>query len=193
LGDQGEPRVRQAIGRATEQGERAHQIIEHLRAFARKAEPQRRPEDLAATLQQALGLAMLDQLAPPPEVTVQCDLTAARVLIDRIQIEQVLFNLIRNATEAMAGSSRQALTVTVLPLADAMTEVTVADAGPGLAPEIRERLFRPFTTSKPDGMGMGLSICRSIILAHGGEIRAEDNPAGGTRFRFTLPRAGGEP
>ena len=94
----------------------------------------------------------------------------------------------RRALDAMAGSPDSSLTIAASPLADGRTQVIVADNGPGLAPEIRQRLFQPFTTSKADGMGMGLSICRSIILAHGGEISAEDNPAGGAVFRFTLIR-----
>jgi two-component system sensor kinase FixL len=192
LADDGGPKVRQAIQRANEQGDRAHQIIEHLRGFARKAEPQRRPEDLAATFQQALGLAMLGRPAPRPLVTVHCDPAASPVLIDRIQIEQVLFNLVRNALEAMAGSLNPTLTVTASPCGNDRTEVVVADTGPGLVPEIRERLFRPFTSSKTGGMGVGLSICRSIVQAHGGEISAEDNPGGGTLFRFTLMRDFGQ-
>jgi two-component system sensor kinase FixL len=189
LGSEGDPKVREAIRRAHEQSERAHHIIDHLRTFARKTEPRRQPEDLAAIIQQTLSLAMVDRRTQAPMVGVQCDPAAALVMIDKVQIEQVLFNLIRNATEAMAESPHRSLTIMVAPEGDTMTAVTVADTGPGLAPDIRKRLFMPFITSKAEGMGIGLSVCRSIILGHGGEIRADDNPDGGSRFRFTLPRA----
>ena len=109
--------------------------------------------------------------------------------MDKIQIQQVLLNLLRNAVEAMAPGPRRELTIATGPSTDGMVEVAVADTGPGVLQAIRERLFQPFVTSKESGMGVGLSICRSIIDAHGGELWADDNPSGGTVFRFTLPAA----
>jgi two-component system sensor kinase FixL len=101
----------------------------------------------------------------------------------------VLINLIRNAFEAHAGRRRPAVTVSTQSLNAATVEVAVADNGPGLPREVRSKLFEPFMTTKRDGMGLGLSIARSIVEAHGGKLRADDNPGGGTIFRFTLPSA----
>jgi two-component system sensor kinase FixL len=110
------------------------------------------------------------------------------VTLDRVQIQQVLVNLIRNAVEAMDEMPRRTLTLGVRRRGE-QVEVSVADTGPGLPPEVREKLFQPFVTTKPQGMGIGLSICRAIIQAHGGELWAEPNPGGGTIFRFVLPVA----
>ena len=117
------------------------------------------------------------------------DPDAEHVAADRVQIQQVLFNLVRNATEAMEQSARREIVITTAPSGAGMVEIGVADTGPGLAPEVRANLFRPFVTTKASGMGVGLSICRSIVETHGGRLWAEDNPGGGTVFRFTLPRA----
>ncbi len=104
--------------------------------------------------------------------------------VDKVQIQQVLLNLIRNAVEVMTESPRREIAISAGPVAGDAIEVRVADTGPGLA-----RLFQPFTTTKQHGMGLGLSICRSIVVAHGGKLWAEDNPGGGTVFCFTLPGA----
>ena len=110
------------------------------------------------------------------------------VLADPVQVQQVLINLFRNATEAMASSERRELHIGAARDGDSV-RIAVRDTGSGLAPGLAERLFRPFTTTKPDGMGVGLSICRSIIEAHGGRIWAEPNAGGGTVFVFTIPLA----
>jgi len=112
------------------------------------------------------------------------------VLIDTVQIQQVLVNLIRNAAEAMQLSKRHKLVIAARVVAGGKVEVSVCDSGPGLAEEVVSRLFQPFTTTKSGGMGVGLSICRTIIQAHGGLIWTEPNPEGGTIFRFTIPVAG---
>jgi two-component system sensor kinase FixL len=121
------------------------------------------------------------------------DWESPRILVDRVQVQQVLLNLVRNAIEAMAGSGRRELTVSVGPGAGGghpgMVIFAVADTGPGLAPEVETQLFNPFVTTKREGMGMGLSICRTIVEAHGGRICADPNPGGGTVFRFTIPQA----
>jgi len=103
-------------------------------------------------------------------------------------VQQVLFNLMRNAVDAMAGLPRRELTLATVAAGD-MVEVSVADSGPGLPEQVRTRLFQPFVTTKPSGMGVGLSICHAIIEAHGGELRAATIPGEGTTFRFTVPRA----
>jgi two-component system sensor kinase FixL len=101
----------------------------------------------------------------------------------------VLINLIRNAVEAMAGTDRRALSVTTQLIAGDMIEIAVADRGPGISAELAMHLFEPFVSTKRDGMGLGLPMCRSIVEAHGGELWNEPNPGGGSIFRFTLPTA----
>ena len=108
------------------------------------------------------------------------------VVADKVQIQQVLLNLLRNAIEAMETSQRRQLIVSTAESNDDMISISVADTGSGIAPEIASQLFQPFVTTKRQGMGVGLSICRTIVEAHGGQIDAEPNPAGGTIFRFTL-------
>jgi C4-dicarboxylate-specific signal transduction histidine kinase len=112
---------------------------------------------------------------------------AGQVLADRVQIQQVLVNLMRNAMEAMEESERRELVVKTARAESDMIAVTVSDTGGGIAEDLRPQLFQPFFTTKKHGMGIGLSISRSIIEAHGGEIRADPNPGGGTVFRLTLP------
>ncbi len=124
---------------------------------------------------------------PAPVVDIRCDPEASAAFLDRVQIEQVVFNLVRNAIEAMSSGVRRVLTLSTKLTTDRMTEISVADTGPGVSADIRARLFEPFVTTKESGLGIGLSICRVIVEAHGGKLTAEDNPAGGAIFRFTIP------
>jgi two-component system sensor kinase FixL len=120
-------------------------------------------------------------------VSFRLDPRAELVLVDRIQIQQVLVNLIRNAIEVLleAPGPRE-LGIETASAGDGTVQVSVADSGAGLAPEVRAHLFQPFVTTKQKGMGLGLSICRTIVEAHGGKIWVETRPQGGTVFRFTL-------
>jgi two-component system sensor kinase FixL len=120
---------------------------------------------------------------------MRLDGKADLVLADRVQVQQVLVNLIRNAVDAMEEAPRRELVISSRSAADDMVEIAVSDTGSGIAANAMDRLFQPFFTTKPQGMGVGLSICRSIIEFHGGQIRAEPNPGGGTVFRFTLRAA----
>jgi two-component system sensor kinase FixL len=113
------------------------------------------------------------------------------VLVEKVQIQQVLLNLMRNAIEAMQGCARKELVVATSLKEQDIVEVSVADTGGGLSSEIADRLFQPFVTTKPAGMGVGLSISKRIVEAHGGKMWAEPNPQGGTVFRFTLMSAPG--
>jgi two-component system, LuxR family, sensor kinase FixL len=119
-------------------------------------------------------------------VTFQFDPNIALVLADRVQIQQVLLNLIRNAMDAMEATQAHDLAISVLPVGDNLVRVSVSDTGSGIEPQVAEQLFQPFVTTKRQGMGVGLSISRTIIEAHGGRIWVEPNPAGGTVFHFTL-------
>jgi len=117
------------------------------------------------------------------------DLAPATVLVDKVQIQQVLINLMRNAIEAMARCPTRLLTVSSIPAEDGFLRVTVADTGPGVAPDIADNLFRAFNSTKSGGLGLGLSICRTIVEANGGRIWMESGPEGGASFHFTLVRA----
>jgi two-component system sensor kinase FixL len=175
--------------RAAAQVARAGEVIRRLRDFVEKAETQRRPERLDAVIEESRALALLGGRGDGVEVEIAIAPDAGRALMDRIQIQQVLVNLIRNAAEAMAGGAVKRLTVCSRRSPAEMVEVSVTDTGPGLSDAIKARLFQPFSTTKPTGMGVGLSICRSIVEAHGGRIEAEANADGGATFRFTLPSA----
>ena len=178
-----------ALRKITEQTERAHQIIQRLRNFVKKSDSEQRPEHLPAMIAEGVALAMVSLKKEPVALVTRLDPEAAHVAANRVQIQQVLFNLLRNAMEAMEQSARREIVITTA-LGDAgMIEIGIADTGPGLAREVRANLFRPFVTTKDSGMGVGLSICRSIVETHGGRLWAEDNPGGGTVFRFTLPSA----
>jgi two-component system, LuxR family, sensor kinase FixL len=175
--------------KAAEQADRAGAIVKRLRSFVRKGEPEHKVENLQKLIEEAAALALIGAKASGISFTFQPDPRATMARVDKVQIQQVLLNLMRNAIEAMNESARRALFV-VTSLGESQTvKISVCDTGPGLAPEIRAKLFQPFVTSKPEGMGVGLSICQSIVQAHGGNMSVEDNPGGGTIFHFTIPAA----
>ncbi|EHM02195.1 PAS domain S-box protein [Acetobacteraceae bacterium AT-5844] len=193
--------IHDAIDLAAEQALRAGQIIRRLRDFVGwDGEGERRLEDLAKLAKEAGALALVGAREHGVRVAFRFGPELPSVLVDRIQIQQVLVNLMRNAMEAMeamaagegSASPRRELTVTAAATSGDTVEVAVADTGPGLALENTERLFDPFVSTKPSGMGLGLSICRSIIESHGGRLWTEPNPGGGAVFRFTLPSAPSE-
>jgi two-component system sensor kinase FixL len=184
--------VREAMEKANEQALRAGEIIRRLRDFVSRGETERRVESLPKLIEEASALALVGAKEHDVRVRFAFDPEADLVMADRVQIQQVLLNLMRNAIEAMAASPRRELTLTTSLLRDRMVEVAVADTGPGLADEVTRQLFQPFVTTKRHGMGVGLSISRTIVDAHGGKITAEPNPGGGTVFRFTLRAVGSE-
>ena len=175
------------LQKAVQQVDRAGQILRRLRNFVRREEPKTQPERLAEVIAEVEALALIDSRSRGMKSEVHIDSRLSTVVIDKVQIQQVLLNLIRNAFEAMSASQRRTVVISAVPIASGMAEVSVADTGRGLAEDVRARLFEPFVTTKESGMGVGLSICRSIIESHGGTLRAVDNPGGGTVFRFTLP------
>jgi two-component system sensor kinase FixL len=175
----------QVIKRIAEQTERAQQIIRRLRDQVSKREAERRIEDLAMTIEEANSLAFVGlEKGVKLEISVADD--AREALIDKVQIQQVLSNLIRNAVEAMAGSVRREVSIATARVGD-MIEICVADTGPGLPETVRARLFEPFVTTKLTGMGVGLSVCRTIVESHGGRLSAADGALGGAVFRLTVP------
>jgi two-component system sensor kinase FixL len=177
--------VELAMERIAEQANRARQIIQRLRNLVKKNEEERRVESLTTVIEEASALALVG-VGPGLKLNIRVAADAAEAVIDKIQIQQVLLNLMRNAAEAMDGSPRRELSITTA-RAEEMVEISVADTGPGLPELVRAKLFEPFVTTKPNGMGVGLSVCRAIVEAHGGELRAGDADGGGTVFRLTVP------
>jgi two-component system, LuxR family, sensor kinase FixL len=179
--------LRDAVERAAEQALRAGQVIRRLRDFVSRRDSERRVEDVKKLVEEASALALVG--VKDKGVRVRFDLSPRTdfVLADKVQVQQVLLNLIRNAIDAMEESDRRELMIATAPAPDNMVEISVADTGAGIAPEIAAQLFQPFVTSKRQGMGVGLSISRTIVEAHGGSITQRPNPGSGTVFSFTLP------
>ena len=178
--------IRDAMDKAADQALRAGEIIRRLRDFVARGESERRVEDVKKLVEEASALALVGAKDQGVAVRFLFDPSIDLVLADKVQVQQVLLNLMRNAIEAMEGAQRRELTLSAGPAADDMVAISVADTGHGIGPEVSARLFQPFVTTKRHGMGVGLSISRTIIEAHGGQISVEPNPAGGTIFRFTL-------
>ena len=181
--------LRGALDRAGDQALRAGDIIKRLREFVAKGETEHALEDPATIMEEASALALVGVKDQDIRVELALARDVGRVIVDKIQIQQVALNLIRNAIDAMADSPRRLLEIRVQADGSHGVRVSVTDSGPGLSSEVRSRLFTPFVTTKSNGLGVGLSICRTIIEAHGGRIWADDNPGGGAIFSFTLPRA----
>ncbi|WP_044558604.1 PAS domain-containing sensor histidine kinase [Azospirillum sp. B4] len=181
------PLAREAMEKASEQALRAGQIIRRLRDFIAKGSTDRRVESLDGIVEEAVALALVGARESGVRVEMHLRRQEHRALIDKIQIQQVLLNLIRNAVEAMSGRPERTLSITAAPDGAGFMEVAVADTGHGLDEAVMARLFQPFVSGKERGMGVGLSISRSIIEAHGGRLWPERNDRGGATFRFTLP------
>ena len=187
------PRLDDALDRAADQALRAGEVIRRLRDFMGRGETETRIESLAKLVEEASALALVGAKEWRVHVTFHLDPGADRVLADRVQIQQVVINLVRNAVDAMRKVERRELVVRTAPYGDGFTVVRVSDTGPGIDQDLREGVFEPFMTTKKDGMGVGLSICRTIVEAHGGSIWTEPNPGGGATFGFTLPTAAEAP
>lgn len=184
--------VSHAIDEAADQMLRAGQIIKRLREFVARGESDRQREDLRKLIEEASALALVGVKQTGTQVSFDFDAATGTVLVDKIQIQQVLLNLMRNAIEAMEDGDRREMTVSTRVLDPETVEVAVIDTGCGIAPEVLAKLFQPFVTTKRQGMGVGLSISRTIVESHGGRLWAEPNPEGGTVFRLTLKRTVGE-
>ena len=187
--DPNKPKIEDAMERAAEQALRAGQIIRRLRDFVSRGESEKRVESLSKLIEEAGALGLAGAREQNVRLRFNLDSQADLVLVDRVQIQQVLVNLFRNALEAMAESPRRELIATNSKAADDMIEIEVSDTGSGFQDDVKPNLFQTFFTTKETGMGVGLSISRSIIEAHGGRMWAESNAAGGATFRFTLPAA----
>ena len=175
-----------ALEKAASQAQRAGKIISRIRDFVKRSEPRRQAIQINTVIDNAVSLAEIH--ARKSQVRIECHIPELlpNVLADPILIEQVLLNLIKNGLEAMEQSTLETLSVVVC-RHDNQIEVAVMDRGHGLTDP--ERLFEPFFSTKTEGLGMGLNICRTIIESHHGRLWATSNPEGGTIFRFTLPCA----
>jgi two-component system sensor kinase FixL len=178
----------EALDGAEAAARRAGEILRRLRDLVSRGKVSVQTENLPQLIDEACVLAFVDEGALGVTHRLSTDPKAAWVKVDRIQIQQVLINLVRNAVEAMAESVRREVTIATR-VAGNMIEVAVTDTGPGIAPAHMGSLFSEFMTTKSEGMGLGLPISRTIIEAHGGEIRAENRPQGGAAFTFSLPKA----
>jgi two-component system sensor kinase FixL len=183
--------VRQSIIWATTQAEaqavRAGEIVRRLRNFIARDDADAQIEDLEAVIDDSLALALPGRAADSIKVRRSSPATPTMVLADRVQIQQILVNLIRNAAEAMGHQTTARVLTLTSEIEGEMAVIRVADTGPGVSAEVVDRLFTPFTSTKRDGMGVGLSICRRIAEAHHGVLSLERTDSLGTTFRLTLP------
>ncbi len=192
LADSADPnrkKIESAMDHAAEQALRAGQIIRRLRDFVARGESEKRIERVSKLIEEAGALGFTGAREQAVSLHFNLDSDHDLVLVDRVQIQQVLVNLFRNALEAMAQSEQRILVVSSTRFADDMIEIAVSDTGHGISKENETNLFQTFFTTKETGMGVGLSISRTIVEAHGGRMWAESNSSGGATFRFTLPAA----
>ncbi|MBO9376140.1 PAS domain S-box protein [Sphingomonas histidinilytica] len=178
--------IREALEESASEAMRAGQIVRRLREYVARGDVEKTVENLPALIDVAAKLGLIGAQERGVELRFDVDPLAGPVLVDRVQIQQVLINLMRNAIEAMADSPVRVLRIETRRDSGGMVRVTVADSGHGVAPEIEADLFRAFNSTKAGGMGLGLSICRTIVEANGGRIFYERDPGGGSRFHFTL-------
>jgi len=183
------PMIIDALDDAKNEALRAGHIVRRLREFVSRGEVEKSVEDLPELIDEASKLALIGAAEKGVKVSFAIDPRTTPVLVDKVQIQQVLVNLMRNAVEAMERAKVRELSVTSMPAAQGMAQVSVADTGPGVADDIVENLFSAFNSSKSEGMGLGLSICRTIVEANGGRIWMEPRNGGGALFHFTIPLA----
>jgi C4-dicarboxylate-specific signal transduction histidine kinase len=188
-GDYREEDLLAAMEKSTAQAERAGKIIQRVRDFVRKREPNRHAASVNGIIGEVARLVEVD--AEKEQVQFRLDLAAGLppVCADRIMVEQVILNLIKNAIEAMRETDpeHRELAITTRANGNGTIEIAISDRGHGIGPEVEQALFSPFFTTKPNGMGMGLNICRSIVEFHDGRLWFTPNRGPGSTFRFTLP------
>ena len=186
-GDLPLPRISNVLERAGDQAVRAGQIIQRLRGFASRNDREKQIEAITPLVKEAAELALVGTRLRGVRITIQDRSEGAAVFVNKIEIQQVLLNLLRNAAEAVAGQEARRDIILFAEAGNDAVLIGVIDNGPGLPEEVRQKLFQPFVSTKKTGMGIGLSICHTIIAAHDGRLWAEINPEGGTIFRISLP------
>jgi two-component system sensor kinase FixL len=186
----GNDRIGALMQKSIAQAERAGNVIQHLRRFIARGETEHNAEEIGSVIEEAAHLALIG--AGEQGIHARFDLAEdlPPVLIDKVQIQQVIINLVRNSVDALTGMGQGLITIRAAQSHE-LVEIEVCDTGPGLDEKVASRLFQPFVTTKPGGLGIGLSICRTIAEAHDGKLWATSNPGGGTIFHLTLPRAPG--
>ena len=185
--------IEDALGRVAEQGTRAAEIVSRLRHLVRKGAGRHEVFSLAAAIEETLQLVEHERRRRGVHVAVHCEPRVLAIHADRVQIEQILLNLLRNAFHAVDGAERRRVWMSAGYSGADRVRLMVEDSGPGIAPELCERVFETFYTTKPNGLGVGLAISRSIAEEHGGRLWAEPSDGGGARFGLELPRSAGEP
>ena len=179
-------RVREYMDQAVAQALRAGAVVRLVHEFTGRGDTERSVEDINAVVEEICKLATLGTATDGIELELNLAADVPPVLIDHVQIQQVVLNLVRNSIDALSDCETRTITV-VTELKGDMIEVVVSDNGPGLPVEVRERVFEPFVSTKPDGIGIGLSICRTIVEAHGGKIALDTGTNCGAGFRFSVP------
>ena len=185
-GDGETPEVHEYMDQAVAQALRAGAVVRMMREFTGGGDTERSVEDINAVVEEICELATLGAASDGIDLKLNLAANLPPVLIDHVQIQQVVLNLVRNGIDALGDCENGTITVATAPGSD-MVEVVVRDDGPGLPAEVRERVFEPFVSTKPDGIGIGLSICRTIVEAHGGTIALETGTRCGAGFRFSVP------
>ena len=178
--------VREYMGQAVAQALRAGAVVRLLREFTSRGDTERSVEDINAVVEEICKLTTLGTAGDGIDLELNLAADLPPVLIDHVQIQQVVLNLVRNSIDALRDCETRSISVATVPNGD-MVEVVVSDNGPGLPEEVRERVFEPFVSTKPDGIGIGLSICRTIVEAHGGRIAVDTGTKCGAGFRFSVP------
>src|SRR5262249_36979369 len=185
--------VRQTLAHVIKAAVRASDVVERIRDLIKKAPPRKASLGINEAIREVIELTRAEAVKNDVSVQVQLADGLPRIEGDRVQLQQVILNLIVNGIEAMSRIDRETreLRISTETIAGGCVLVAVRDSGPGLAPGTLEQIFEPFQTTKPDGLGLGLSICRSIIEAHGGQLWASGNEPRGALFQFTLPQIDG--
>ena len=179
--------LREVLSKTADQTVRAGDIIRRLRAFVEKRDHTRTPEDINLVAKESIALGLSGVRDSGVTLKLYLSEGLPRVNVDKVEIQQVLINLMRNAAEAMQNSTVRDLTVSTAIDGGSHVVVAIKDTGPDLSEDVAQRLFQPFVTTKAEGMGMGLNICRTIVEAHGGRLWAEPNSTSGMTFQFRLP------
>ena len=186
--------LHEGITEVVQQAERAGDVLDRLREFVRGGEYRRAVTEVKPLIDAAISLTRAEAMQQEVEIEARIEPGLPAVLADRVQIEQVLLNLLRNAMDAMeaANTERRSIVVEARRKGNRAVEISVADSGPGVAAEVTDTIFEPFVTTKPLGMGMGLSISHSIVESHGGSLRMARSVRSGAIFIFDLPTAEAE-